>query len=92
MAKPTRVGRAAHPGGSRGNDGRTAALTEPITARETVVLRYLPTLLTLNDIARELSVSPNTVKSHLRHIYGKLAVSSRRDAVRQARRLGLLWD
>ncbi len=77
---------------NRRGDGHPAAVTEPITAREAVVLRYLPTLLTLNDIARELSVSPNTVKSHLRHIYGKLAVSSRRDAVRQARRLGLLWD
>jgi LuxR family maltose regulon positive regulatory protein len=71
---------------------RTAWLPEPITTRETVVLRYLPTLLTMNDIARELSVSPNTVKSHLRHIYRKLGVGSRRDAVRQARRLGLLWD
>ena len=67
-------------------------MPEPITIRETVVLRYLPTLLTMNDIARELSVSPNTVKSHLRHIYRKLDVGSRRDAVRQARRLGLLWD
>jgi LuxR family maltose regulon positive regulatory protein len=46
----------------------------------------------LQDIANELSVSPNTVKSHLRHIYRKLAVGSRRDAVRQARRFGLLWD
>ncbi len=71
---------------------RAASLPEPITTRETVVLRYLPTLLTMNDIARELSVSPNTVKSHLRHIYRKLDVGSRRDAVRQARRHGLLWD
>jgi LuxR family maltose regulon positive regulatory protein len=68
------------------------ALVEPITTRERVVLRYLPTMLTLTDIARELSVSPNTVKTHLRHLYRKLAVSSRRDAVRQARRRGLLAD
>jgi LuxR family transcriptional regulator, maltose regulon positive regulatory protein len=66
------------------------ALAEPITARERVVLHYLPTLLTLTDIARELSISPNTVKTHLRHLYRKLAVTSRRDAVRQARRLNLL--
>jgi LuxR family maltose regulon positive regulatory protein len=65
-------------------------LAEPITEREGVILRYLPTLLTMQDIARELSVSPNTVKSHLRSLYRKLAVGSRRDAVRRARRLGLL--
>jgi len=65
-------------------------VVEPITARESTVLRYLPTLLTTEDIARELSISPNTVKSHLRHLYRKLSVGSRRDAVRQARRLGLL--
>jgi LuxR family maltose regulon positive regulatory protein len=67
-----------------------ATLVEPITTREGVVLRYLPTLLTLTDIARELSVSPNTVKTHLRHLYRKLGVTSRRDAVRTARRLNLL--
>jgi LuxR family maltose regulon positive regulatory protein len=67
-----------------------AAVVEAITVRESIVLRYLPTLLTTEDIARELSISPNTVKSHLRHLYRKLAVGSRRDAVRQARRLGLL--
>jgi LuxR family maltose regulon positive regulatory protein len=67
-----------------------SALVEPVTSRERVVLRYLPTLLTLTDIARELSVSPNTVKTHLRHLYRKLAVGNRRDAVRAARRLGLL--
>jgi LuxR family maltose regulon positive regulatory protein len=65
-------------------------MVEPITGRETVVLRYLPTLLTMRDIAEELSVSPNTVKSHLRSIYRKLAVGTRRDAVHRARQLGLL--
>ncbi|GIH10680.1 LuxR family transcriptional regulator [Rhizocola hellebori] len=63
---------------------------EPITEREAVVLRYLPTLLTMKDIAGELSVSPNTVKSHLRSLYRKLAVGNRREAVRHARKLGLL--
>jgi LuxR family maltose regulon positive regulatory protein len=65
-------------------------LVEPITERESVVLRYLPTLLTTGDIARELSVSPNTVKTHLKSLYRKLAVGSRRDAVHRARRLSLL--
>jgi LuxR family maltose regulon positive regulatory protein len=65
-------------------------MLEPITEREAMILRYLPTLLTMKDIAGELSVSPNTVKSHLRNLYRKLAVGSRRDAVHHARKLGLL--
>jgi LuxR family maltose regulon positive regulatory protein len=66
------------------------AVLEPITEREAVVLRYLPTLLTTKDIAGELSVSPNTIKSHLRSLYRKLAVGTRRQAVQHARKLGLL--
>jgi len=66
------------------------AVVDPITEREGVVLRYLPTLLTMNEIAAELCVSPNTVKSHLRSVYRKLGVGTRRDAVHRARTLGLL--
>jgi len=65
-------------------------LVEPITEREADVLRYLPTLLRRNDIARELSISSNTVKAHVRSLYHKLGVGSRRDAVDRARALGLL--
>jgi LuxR family maltose regulon positive regulatory protein len=65
-------------------------IVETITEREGVVLRYLPTLLTMNEIAGELCVSPNTVKSHLRSVYRKLGVGSRRDAVHRARGLGLI--
>lgn len=54
------------------------------------MLQYLPTLLTMDDIAGELSVSLNTVKTHLRSIYRKLSVSTRRDAVHRARAAGLL--
>ncbi len=61
-----------------------------VTSREGEVLRFLPTLLTTNDIATELSVSPNTVKSHLKNLYRKLGVTNRRDAVHHARRLRLL--
>jgi LuxR family maltose regulon positive regulatory protein len=68
----------------------TGAAAEPITDREGTVLRFLPSLLTTVDIARELSVSPNTVKTHVRNIYRKLDVGTRRDAVRRARELGLL--
>ncbi len=69
--------------------GRTG-LVEAVTEREGVVLRYLPTLLTTDDIAAELCVSRNTVKSQIRSIYRKLGVARRRDAVHRARMLDLL--
>ena len=65
-------------------------LLEAPTDRELAILRYLPSLLTVRDIAAELSISQNTVKTHLRSIYRKLAVGTRRDAVGRARHLGLL--
>jgi LuxR family maltose regulon positive regulatory protein len=54
------------------------------------VLRYLPTNLSRPEIARELSVSVNTVNTHIRNIYGKLQASDRSSAVRRARELRLL--
>jgi len=63
---------------------------EPVTERESVVLRYLPSLLTVVDIAGELGVSPNTVKTQMKSLYRKLAVENRRGAVQRARQLGLL--
>ena len=66
------------------------AISEPVTEREQTVLRYLPTQLSAVEIAAELSVSMNTVKTHTQHLYRKLGVASRRDAVNRARRLGLL--
>lgn len=65
-------------------------LVEHITDREGTVLRFLPSLLTTVDIAQELCLSPNTVKTHIRSIYRKLDVTTRRDAVRRARELGLM--
>jgi len=52
-----------------------------LTPREREILRYLVDGLTLKGIARELSVSPHTVDSHIRHIYEKLHVNSRGGAV-----------
>jgi len=54
------------------------------------VLSYLPTMLTTAEIAAELYVSVNTVKTHLKSIYRKLDVARRRDAVHRARALHLL--
>ena len=65
------------------------ALIEPLSERELDVLRLLGTELDGPAIARELMVSLNTVRTHTKHIYAKLAVTSRRAAVRRAAELGL---
>jgi LuxR family maltose regulon positive regulatory protein len=65
-------------------------LVEPLSRGETRVLRYLPTNLSAPEIARELSVSVNTVRTHIRHMCGKLGAHGRAEAVTRARGLGLL--
>ncbi|WP_345339075.1 helix-turn-helix transcriptional regulator, partial [Actinomycetospora succinea] len=65
-------------------------LAEPLTEREATMLRYLASTLSNPEIAAELYVSVNTVKSHQRAVYRKLGASGRREAVRRARALGLL--
>lgn len=65
-------------------------LIEPLSDRELDVLRLLATELDGPDIARELTVSLNTVRTHTSHIYAKLGVNSRRAALRRANELGLL--
>jgi len=67
-----------------------SASTVVLSERETAVLALLPSLLNAREIADEFTVSVNTVKSHIRSIYIKLGVSSRRDAVAQAQDSGLL--
>ncbi|HEX3309742.1 MAG TPA: LuxR C-terminal-related transcriptional regulator, partial [Streptosporangiaceae bacterium] len=64
-------------------------LTEPLSERELDVLRLLGTDLSGPDIARELIVSLNTVRTHTKNIYAKLGVNNRRAAVRRARELDL---
>ncbi|MGD9528113.1 MAG: LuxR C-terminal-related transcriptional regulator [Pseudonocardia sp.] len=66
------------------------ALVDPLTDREQTVLRYLASTLSNAEIANELYVSVNTVKSHQQTVYRKLGVGGRRDAVRRARALRLL--
>jgi LuxR family maltose regulon positive regulatory protein len=70
--------------------GRPQPLLEPLSDSEIRVLRYLPTNLTGPEIARELYVSVNTVRTHLRHLYEKLGTHTRADTVARGRALGLL--
>jgi LuxR family transcriptional regulator, maltose regulon positive regulatory protein len=63
---------------------------EPLSGSEIRVLRYLPTNLSAPEIARELSVSPNTVRTHIKSLYTKLGTHRRAGAVERARALGLL--
>jgi LuxR family maltose regulon positive regulatory protein len=75
-----------------GGAGRSLApvLVEVLTDRELAILRYLPTIMSNREIARQLYVSVNTVKTHLKQVYRKLGVASRRDAIARARELHLL--
>ncbi|WP_147447800.1 LuxR C-terminal-related transcriptional regulator [Solirubrobacter pauli] len=67
-----------------------APVLEPLSDREQVVLRYLPTNLSNREIAGELFLTTNTVKTHLRSIYRKLNVGHRGEAVARARELHLI--
>ena len=87
----TSAGPTLPPGGQTGlARGRGLALTEPLTDSETRILRYLPTHLTVHEIANQLFLSVNTVSTHKRHLFAKLGVHSRHEAVDRARALGLL--
>ena len=61
-----------------------------LTTAELRILQFLPTYLSLREIAERLYVSANTVKTHARSVYRKLGASSRGDAVVRAREAGLL--
>ena len=86
-ARLERAGRAPRPaGGRRTAPGPAGELTE----RELVVLRLLATTLSQREIAQELYVSVNTVRTHIQGVYRKLGAASREEAVAAARDHGLL--
>jgi LuxR family maltose regulon positive regulatory protein len=76
--------------GSGAAESTVRPVTEHLSEREQAVLSYLPTMLTTAEIAAEMFLSVNTVKTHLKSIYRKLDVARRRDAVHRARELRLL--
>src|SRR5712691_6873718 len=70
--------------------GQRPELREELSESELRVLRFLPSNLSAPDIGRELYLSLSTIKTHMRHIYAKLGVHRRTEAVDRARELGLL--
>ncbi len=73
-----------------GPAGSALRLTEPLSQSEIRVLRYMPTNLSTPEIARELSLSVHTIRTHVRHLFAKLGAHGRTEAVARARPLGLL--
>jgi LuxR family transcriptional regulator, maltose regulon positive regulatory protein len=91
LSLPRGVWGGGQPSQNRGGlGGSSPRLAEPLSQSEIRVLRYLPTNLSAREIARELSVSLNTIRTHMRHIFAKLGVHRRSEAVTRARALGLL--
>ncbi|HEY2262190.1 MAG TPA: LuxR C-terminal-related transcriptional regulator [Streptosporangiaceae bacterium] len=68
----------------------TRETAQPLTDTETRILRYLPTNLAVPEIAGELCVSVNTIRTHTRQIFAKLGAHRRSEAVERARAVGLL--
>ena len=77
-------------GRSLGSPGDARPPSDELSEAELRVVRYLPSNLKAPEIAAELFVSANTIRTHLRHIYAKLDVHNRSEAVERARELRLL--
>ncbi len=65
-------------------------LIDPLTDRELEILALMPSRLSNAELAKQCYVSANTIKTHMAHIYRKLEVSNRNEAVKRARDLGLI--
>jgi LuxR family maltose regulon positive regulatory protein len=80
----------APPSGLRLAGEPTVLVVEPLTEREREVLRHVSGMLNTAEVASEMYISINTVKTHLKSIYRKLAATHRGEAVRRARQLKLI--
>jgi LuxR family transcriptional regulator, maltose regulon positive regulatory protein len=91
LLEPSMVSQAAGLVSPGAPDGQPAPpVIEPLSEREREVLQHLAGMLSTVEIAGEMYISVNTVKTHLRSIYRKLSVAHRGEAVRRARQLKLL--
>lgn len=87
---PELAARSPVPARRRARDSEAPVIVDPLSCRERDVLQHVSELLDTADIAAEMHISVNTVKSHLKSIFQKLGTSDRRAAVRRARQLNLL--
>ena len=71
-------------------DEAPVLVVEPLTERELEVLTHVSSMMNTAEVASEMYISVNTVKTHLRNIYRKLAAAHRNEAVRRARQLQLI--
>ena len=78
------------PPSRRAAAGAPPGLPEPLTDRETEVLRLIAAGKSNQRIARELVVTLDTVKKHVSHVLGKLGATNRTEAAARARQLGLI--
>jgi LuxR family maltose regulon positive regulatory protein len=76
--------------GSSAGASLNSASTQSLTAREDKILRLIAEGLSNKAMARELAIAPETAKSHVKHIFTKLGVEKRAQAVSRAQSLGLL--
>lgn len=87
---PELVARRSVPARRQVLDLEAPVIVDPLSCRERDVLRHVSEMLDTADIAAEMHISVNTVKSHLKSIFQKLGTPDRRAAVRRARQLNLL--
>jgi LuxR family maltose regulon positive regulatory protein len=87
---PELVGRRSVPARRHALDLEAPVIVDHLSCRERDVLHHVSEMLDTADIAAEMHISVNTVKSHLKRIFQKLGTSDRRAAVRRARQLNLL--
>ena len=90
LLEPDLVSPAREQAPRPGADPEVPVMLEPLSSREREVLRHAAEMLDTTEIAAMLFISVNTVKSHLKSIYRKLAVTHRGEAVRRARQLRIL--
>jgi len=84
------LGRDQLPASVRAREKAPVLLVEPLTEREREVLVHVACMLNTAEVASEMYISVNTVKTHLKNIYRKLAAAHRSEAVRRARQLQLI--
>jgi len=84
------LGREQLPTPLMARDQVPVVVVEPLTEREREVLVHVSAMLNTAEVADEMYISVNTVKTHLRNIYRKLAAAHRNEAVRRARQLELI--